>query len=104
MSKRIRWLNIALKDLDESIEYLAQCNINAANKFAERIWNSVQLLLNNPKIGRPGRISGTRELVISGTSYIVPYRIKDNEIQILRVLHGARKWPAKFINNNQTEI
>ena len=89
MSKRIRWLNIALNDLDESIEYLAQRNINAAHKLADRLWNSVQLLVNNPKMGRPGRISGTRELVIGGTSYIIPYRIKDNEIQILRVLHGA---------------
>jgi toxin ParE1/3/4 len=100
MSKRIRWLNIALNDLDKSIEYLAQRNINAANKLAERIWNSVELLLNNPKIGRPGRILGTRELVISGTSYIIPYRIKDDEIQILRVLHGARKWPITFSNND----
>ncbi len=96
MSKRIRWLNIALSDLDESIEYIAQHNQNAARKLANRIWNSVQLLADNPEIGRPGRVSGTRELVINGTPYIVAYRIKSNQVQILRVIHGARKWPVKF--------
>jgi len=96
MSQKIRWLNIALNDLDESIEYIAQHNINAARKLANRIWNSVQILADNPEIGRPGRVPGTRELVITGTSYLVAYRIKGEQIQILRVLHGARKWPVKF--------
>ena len=96
MSKRIKWLDIALTDLDESVEYIARHNISAARKLANRIWNSVQILADNPEIGRPGRVQETRELVISGTSYIVAYRIKGDQVQILRVLHGARKWPVKF--------
>lgn len=96
MSKKIRWLNIALNDLDTVVEYISQHNTNAARKLANRIWKTVQILAEHPNSGRMGRVSGTRELVVSGTSYIIPYRIKNNEIQILRVLHGARKWPTNF--------
>jgi toxin ParE1/3/4 len=47
-------------------------------------------------MGRPGRVKGTRELVIVGTPYIVAYRIKGDAVQVLRVLHGAQKWPQGF--------
>lgn len=96
MHRRIRWLSIALDDLEEAFEYIAHQNAGAASELADRIYNSVKMLKDHPEAGRPGRVAGTRELVISGTSYIVPYRTRLNEIQILRVLHGARKWPARF--------
>jgi toxin ParE1/3/4 len=44
-------------------------------------------------MGRPGRVPGTRELVIPNTPFIVPYRVVGNTIQVLRILHGARPWP-----------
>ena len=47
-------------------------------------------------MGRPGRVPGTRELVIPGTPYIVPYRVQGEAIQILRVYHSARRWPESF--------
>jgi toxin ParE1/3/4 len=94
--KKIRWLEIALQDLDESADYIARYNLTAAQKLVRRIEKAVPTLSDNPEMGRPGRVPGTRELVITGTSYIVAYRLKDNEIQILRILHGARKWPGKF--------
>jgi addiction module RelE/StbE family toxin len=96
MSKRLRWLSIALDDLEQAVEYLAQYNLSAAHNLANRIYDAVKILEENPEAGRPGRVAGTRELVVSGTSYIVPYRIRDGEIQLLRVLHGARRWPVKF--------
>jgi toxin ParE1/3/4 len=54
------------------------------------------LLADQPQMGRPGRVSGTREFVVPRTSYIVPYRVRDNRIQVLRVYHGARRWPERF--------
>ncbi len=99
MLKKIRWLDIALQDLNESTEYISRYNKTAAKKLAIRIWNAVRMLSSYPEIGRLGRITGTRELVVSGTSFIVAYRQKSSEIQILRVLHGARKWPEKFNKN-----
>ena len=53
-------------------------------------------LLDNPALGRPGRVPGTRELVVAGTPYILPYRVQGEIIQILHVLHGARRWPERF--------
>ncbi len=93
---RIKWVRLALNDLEDLTEYIAQDNPDAAKRLVERIWEATQMLKDNPEIGRPGRIVGTRELVIGETSYLVPYRVKNNVIQILRVFHGVRKWPEKL--------
>ncbi len=53
---------------------------------------------DHPKIGRIGRVAGTYELVIPGIPYIVPYRIQNQEVQILSVFHTSRKWPESFIH------
>ncbi len=58
--------------------------------------NVETLLPDNPEMGRPGRVPGTRELVIPRTPFIVPYRLVGNTIQILRVFHGTRRWPEAF--------
>ena len=87
---------MALSDLDELMDYIAQDNPEAATKVAGEIWETTRMLSNHPAMGKPGRVPGTREMVVTGTSYIVPYRVVANEVQILRVLHGARKWPEKF--------
>jgi toxin ParE1/3/4 len=58
-----------------------------------RIRQQVETLRQFPESGRPGRIEGTRELVIDRTPYIVAYRINANIVRILRVLHGSRRWP-----------
>lgn len=63
----------------------------------ERIRAAVERLAASPAIGRPGRVAGTRELVISGTPYIVPYRAKKEDVvQIITVLHSAQRWPDRF--------
>ena len=59
--------------------------------------HNIELLLpENPQIGRPGRVPGTREMIIPKTPYIVPYRLQGNAIQILRIYHGARRWPENL--------
>lgn len=89
---QIIWTGDAIFDLCEIRNYIAQDNPRAANDVAVRIKKTVELLNDQPSIGRPGRVQGTRELVIPGLPYIVPYRVKNNVVQILRVFHGARKW------------
>jgi toxin ParE1/3/4 len=96
MSKKIRWLRLALADLDELMGYIARDNPKATAKVAGKIWETTLTLSNHPAMGKPGRVPGTREMVVTGTSYLVPYRVVANEVQILRILHGARKWPEKF--------
>jgi toxin ParE1/3/4 len=93
----IRWSEEALEDLRSLQAYISAENPAAAQKLAMQIVNAVENNLpDNPHMGRPGRVNGTRELVISNTSYIVPYRIQAGVIQVLRVYHGARRWPERM--------
>ena len=83
----------AVLDLIEIKDYIAQERPQTANDIAQRILKSIDLLKNDPGIGRPGRIPNTKELIIAGTPYILPYRVKGGVIEIFRVLHGAMRWP-----------
>jgi toxin ParE1/3/4 len=86
-----------LKTFAVCTEYIQQDNPSAAKTQALRVINYVEENLPNmPEMGRLGRVSGTRELPIPGTPYLVPYRIKDEKVRILRVLHGAQKWPKRM--------
>jgi len=76
--------------------YLAAENPYAARTLQGRIKQSIRLLRDNPHIGRSGRVPDTRELVTSGTSYIVPYQIREQHLELLRVYHMARKWREHF--------
>jgi len=93
---KIRWLDIAVDDLEDIADYIAQDNPAAAKRMVARLWDAVKNLAEHPEAGRPGRVYGTRELIVSMTPFIVPYRIVESEIQVLRVLHGARQWPESF--------
>lgn len=93
---RVRWLARALVNLQAEAAYIARDNPAAAVRVVQTINDTVDLLQRHPALGRPGRVAGTRELVIPGTPYIVPYRVRADEVQILRVFHGARKWPSKL--------
>lgn len=92
----IVWLSLAVRDLTEIRSYIAAENPATARKVADRIKQSVSQLGEMLNIGRVGRVFGTRELVISPTPYIVAYRVSKNQVEILRVLHGAQEWPDAF--------
>ena len=93
----LNWTELAQKDKNGYVEYIAQDNILAAIRVGDEIESQVEMLLQHPKLGRAGRVKGTRELVITGTPYIVGYRIRGDYIDILRVLHGAQDWKKQFI-------
>ena len=93
---KIKWVQLALTDLDEAAAFISQDNPQAAKRIVKRIWDAARLLSEQPNAGRPGRVYGTRELVIADTPFILPYRVVQNTVQILRVLHGARNWPEQF--------
>jgi len=90
---RVRWFSQALGDLVALREYIARDKFVAASVVAERIRLRVKQLADQPEMGRSGRVEGTRELVIVDTPYLVAYRIKADEIQVLRVFHHAQQWP-----------
>jgi toxin ParE1/3/4 len=61
-----------------------------------RISLAMDGLVDHAELGRPGRVPGTRELVVTGTPFIIPYRIKDSSVEILRIYHASRRWPDDF--------
>ena len=91
----LRWLPRAIRNRDAQIDYIAERNPRAAIDQGDKIEHQVGQLLEHPEMGRPGRVDGTRELVISGTPFIVVYRYKPRakRIELIRLLHGAQKWP-----------
>jgi addiction module RelE/StbE family toxin len=93
---KIVWTEPARQDLREIFTYIAEENPNAARRLLAEIKERAVLLQDNPQLGRAGRVDGTRELVVADTQYILPYRAKDNQIQILAVFHCARLWPNEF--------
>lgn len=93
---KLRWTAPALRDLEEIGDYIAKDNPAAASRSVTAILDQADLLTTQPHIGRPGRVAETRELVIAGTPYIAPYRVRGEDVQILAVLHGARRWPQDF--------
>lgn len=90
---KIVWTDPARQDLRDIFEFIAEDNPKAARSLLAEIKERVCVLVNQPQLGRGGRVEGTRELVLTGTHYILPYRVKDQQIQILAVFHTSRKWP-----------
>lgn len=93
---RVRWLRKALRNLDEEASHIAEEDESSARLVVERILNATELLAHQPGIGRPGRVPGTRELVVAKTRYIVPYRVRGDTVEILRVFHTSRRPPRRW--------
>jgi toxin ParE1/3/4 len=87
---RIVWTVPARRKRDLAIEYVAQESLRAAFNQLNEIDLQADRLLEQPNMGRPGKIRGTRELVIRHTPFIIGYRVKGDVVQIFRFLHGAQ--------------
>jgi toxin ParE1/3/4 len=93
---RLEWTRAASHDLDLVERYISRDNSSAAIETVFEIIRLVEMLAHHPGLGRPGRVEGTRELVIAGLPYVVAYLHRDETVTVLRVLHGAMKWPKRF--------
>ncbi len=92
------WLKEAVEDLQEVGRTIAEDDPAAAYRVLTKIEASANSLERHPELGRSGRVPRTRELVIAGLPYILPYSIKKKEVRILAVMHTSRKWPDTFTN------
>lgn len=90
---QLRWSEEAASDLERITNYLFEETPQHASELVRAIYKAPSGLLTFPQRGRHGRKNGTRELVLSPLPYIIVYRIADDAIHILRILHGAQKWP-----------
>jgi toxin ParE1/3/4 len=93
---KVVWSRRAIGNLISLRDYIAEDSPRSAAGVAHQILGAVELLSTQPHIGRPGRITGTRELVIADTSYVIPYRVREGNLELLAVFHGRQKWPEKL--------
>jgi toxin ParE1/3/4 len=92
---QIRWSPEAADDFESAIRRILQDNPTNAQRVAQIIYDLIAGLTTFPNRGRAGRIEGTRELVIASLPFIAVYRVKDEFVEIVRVIHGAQEWPRK---------
>ncbi len=90
------WSRNAIRHLIALREYIGKDSERNATQVATGILEAIEVLTTQPAMGRPGRLTGTRELVVPGTPYIVPYRIRHGTLELIAVIHGRQKWPAKL--------
>ena len=90
---KVRWLPVADESRRRQIDYIGRRNPQAALDAGDRIRAAIRLLGQYPAIGRGGRGDGTRELVVSGTRFLLVYRVEVDVITVLRLFHGAQDWP-----------
>jgi toxin ParE1/3/4 len=89
----IEWTRPAADDLDRIIEFIGQDDLETATAVARRIMAAVRPLARLPLMGRPGKVPGTRELLVPGLPYLLPYVASSDRVSILRVLHSRQDWP-----------
>jgi toxin ParE1/3/4 len=90
---RLRWTTPALRDLEAIGDFIARDNPAAAASTIATIFDAAEKLAKHPHLGRAGRVAETRELVVARTPFVAPYRVRGDEVHILAVFHGARRWP-----------
>lgn len=90
---RVRWATPALRELEAIGDFVAKNDVRAADTLVSRILGHTGRLATHPHLGRAGRVPGTRELVVGDTPFLVAYRVRNDVVEVLAVLHGARRWP-----------
>ena len=90
------WSPRAIGHLAALRDYIARENAGAAGRTATTLLAAVDRLAELPNLGRPGRVSGTRELVVASTRYVIPYRVRGERLEIIAVFHGRQRWPKRL--------
>lgn len=93
---RVVWTDRAKADLREISVYVADFSPTAALGLVRKLRSAARGLADHPALGRPGRSDETREFIVAGTNYILPYRVRDGRVEILAALHASRQWPDQF--------
>jgi toxin ParE1/3/4 len=90
---QIRWLPFAAKDIEHIEKHLKDKTELGLKNVISEIFLSINRLKSSPGIGRPGRVTGTKELILKNYPYTIPYRVNGDFIEILRIFHQRKKWP-----------
>ena len=92
----IVWSPRAIEHLAHLRSCIAHDHPLAATRIAEALLDAVERVAQLPNLGRPGRVTGTRELVVPGTPYVIPYRLRGGRIEVIAVFHGRQRWPKRL--------
>lgn len=92
----IVWSPRAVEHLTHLRSYIARDNPKAANRIAGTLLEAVECLAELANLGRPGRIAGTRELVVPGSAYVIVYRLRTDRVEVIAVFHVRQKWPKEL--------
>ena len=90
------WSPLAISHLADLRAHIARDHPEAAGRVAMALLSAVDHLAAFPNLGRPGRVSGTRELVVPDTPYVIPYRVRGARLEIVAVFHGRQRWPKRL--------
>lgn len=93
---KVAWTRLAIEDLNSAYEYIAAKNPSAACSVVGRIEAAVKALGAHANLGRAGRVEETRELLVPDTPFIIAYHVGKKRVEILAVVHAARRWPSSF--------
>jgi plasmid stabilization system protein ParE len=93
---KVVWLRTALRNLDDIAAWIARDSPAAAARVVQRIRLASARLEEHPESGRPGRVEGTRELIVPGLPTSCPTGYARDRVEILRVMHAARRWPGRL--------
>lgn len=93
---KVIWTARAPVELDEIADYVAPISASAALALVRRLRQAGKQLGEHPHMGRPGRVDRSRELVVNGTPYVLPYRVSEGRVEILAVIHTSRQWPDQL--------
>jgi toxin ParE1/3/4 len=88
----IVWSPRAIEHLAHLRAYIARDNPQAATRTAGTLLEAVERVAELPNLGRPGRVAGTRELVVPGTPFVISYRLGGDRLEVIAVFHGRQKW------------
>ena len=89
---QLKWTSLALYDLKYIRQYIFLDNPLASKKVISQIYEDIKLIQSFPNLGKTGRKLSTRELVVSDLPYIIVYRLKKDEIEIIKIVHTAKQW------------
>src|SRR5688572_33249909 len=94
---RVRWTTDAADDLEQICDYIGQSRPESARRAVRSVVERIETLKAFPNVGRPGRVQGTRELIFPPLPFVAVYEVMDaqNEVRVLRILHGAQRWPPE---------
>jgi toxin ParE1/3/4 len=90
------WSPRAIGHLADLRAYIEREHPDAATRTAATLLAAVDRVAALPNLGRPGRVSGTRELVVPGTGHLIPYRVRGERLEIIAVFHGRQRWPTRL--------